>query len=267
MKRVLFSVVLLGLCACAGLPGDPEKAPSGKVYTLGWPESGKQVVLNREELERLGSEEVTSSYFDRAMSYENSSFVAIPLEKILEHYPADGADAVLLNCFDDYQGLISIVDVHRFRLGLATRIRLKPEVTAPGWLNPLLILVPDGTDAPFQERFMTANIRELQFVQLKRYYQPLDKIALAFPETGEGLQVFKDNCAFCHSIREVGGGKGGSLLEKFDFVDQGVKESFIGRFLAFHHKENADKQNVEQFIDRKRLDWIAGFLEKAAIAE
>ena len=84
---------------------------------------------------------------------------------------------MLLNCFDDYQGILSLNDIRRYDLRLATKIKLAFGSFKPDWLNPLLILVPDGKHPPFQERFLTANIRELKFVRLKNYYAPLEKIA------------------------------------------------------------------------------------------
>ena len=255
--------LLLGLFACTAASSVKNGAnPADRTYTLSWPVLAKQVRLTGKELEDLGGREVASSYFDRAMSYKNSRFISLPFENILRHYPEGEADAVLLDCVDDYQGLLSLADVRRFGLELATRILLAPDSERPGWLHPLLILVPEGSPAPFQERYMTANIRELRFVNLRQYYRPLDDIADRFPESAPGVQAFKDNCVYCHSAGGIGGGKGGSLLKKFDFKLAGKRDQFVARFLAFHHKDNADKQNVEQFVDHQQLKAIAGFLEK-----
>ncbi len=264
MNRNTLAGLLLvaGLAACTGDAGSEQAPDSTRTYTLSWQESGRVETVTLDSLEALGAKEVTSAYFDKALQYSNSRFRAVPFEALLRKFPTGPTDAVLLNCFDDYQGVISVTDIHRYQLQLATRIFLTPEVSPPDWLNPLLILVPDGTHAPFQERFLTANIRELSFVKLANYYRPLNQVKYKYPKAVGGLKKFKDNCVFCHSVKGVGGNKGGSLLEKFDFSKDAEHENFIDHFLAFHHKDNADKQNVEQFVDRKGLEEIGGFLQK-----
>ncbi len=258
-------LIASGLAGCAGFNGESAASASDKTYTLSWAESGRVSKRSLDELEALGSRQMSSHYFDRAMQYSNSRFRSISFDALLKQFPSGSADAVLLNCFDDYQGLISIEDIGRYRLELATKIYLAPGVEPPHWLNPLLILVPDGVDAPFQERFMTANIRELRFVKLEHYYAPLNRVVEDYPATAQGLKKFKDNCVYCHSVKGVGGNKGGSLFQKFDFSKGADRENFKEQFLGFHHKDNADKQNLEQFVDDLGLGEIAGFLQKLAL--
>ncbi len=234
-------------------------------YTFSWWFGG--MAINRRSLEDMGAREISSKYFDRAMQYKGTRFKAVPLKRIFEGFSKDelgGADSVLLNCFDNYQGLISIEDIQRYQLELATQIYLPHGIRPPSWLRPLMILVPDGVDAPFQERFLTANIKGMVLVKLDEYYALLDRVANEHPETAVGLKHFKDNCVYCHSLKGVGGNKGGSLLKKFDFSNESDHEQFKKRFLGFHHKDNADKQNIEQFVDEKDLTKIAGFLGKLA---
>ena len=112
-----------------------------------------------------------SSYFDRAMKYDGTEFEAISLLKLIDQFQLkNGEDAILLNCFDDYQGLLSLSDIHRYDLHLATKIKVSLGSSKPDWLNPLLVLVPNGENPPFEERFLTPNIRQLEFVRLNDYY-------------------------------------------------------------------------------------------------
>lgn len=238
-------------------------ASKSKGYTFSWWFGGMEV--DRRDLEEFGARQTSSKYFDKAMQYNGTRFKAFPLEKLFENIPRNemnGADSLLLNCFDDYQGLISIDDIKHYRLELATQIHLPHGIRPPSWLKPLMILVPDGVDAPFHERFLTANIKGMILVKLTDYYAPLDRVAVDHPETLSGLQNFKDNCVYCHSLKGVGGNKGGSLLEKFDLSKKAERDKFKKRFLGFHNIDNADKQNVEQFVNEKGLSEIAGFLQK-----
>lgn len=221
---------------------------------------GKKV-FTLPELDALGAEGISSAYFDRAMGYKGSRLRAISFSRLMAMYhPPENADAALLNCFDDYQGIISLAEIERYKIRLATRIDVLPEFARPGWLNALLVVVPDGSDAPYQERFMTANIREIRFIRLEDYYNPLQKIAQTSARTQNGFQIFQDNCLFCHSLKGIGGNKGVRLLETYDFSGLLDRERFMKDFSGFHNKDNADKQNIEQFVSRDRLKDVAEFL-------
>lgn len=216
---------------------------------------------SRGRLESLGTKEIPSAYFDKALGYEGSKFQVISLSRLVQRVDQRGlSDAVLLNCFDDYQGILPIADIKRYDIQLATRIEIRPDYKKPDWLKPLLIIVPDEKKAPFQERYLTANIRELRFVQLRAYYAPLLKLAGSPPRTG--FSAFKDNCLFCHSLMGVGGNKGVQLLENYDFSRTDGKKRFRQDFSGFHHKDNPDKQNVEQFVSENQLEAIVEFLRR-----
>ena len=101
--------------------------------------------------------------------------------------------------------------------GWRQKIMLAFGSSKPDWLRPLLILVPDGKLPPFQERFMTANIRELKFVRLNDYYAPLEKALGNSSMAQEGFEIFKNNCLFCHSLKGIGGNKGERLIEAYGF--------------------------------------------------
>lgn len=216
-----------------------------------------------EELEaKMGVKEISSRYFDKALDYEGSKFRAISFAELVRFFDPKGqSDAVLLNCFDDYQGILSIADIERYDIQLATRIHIRPEFNKPDWLNPLLVIVPDNEEAPFQERYLTANIRELTFTRLQEYYAPLKEVVGAASPVG--FSSFKDNCLFCHSLMGIGGNKGVRLLESYDFSRMDGKNRFKKDFSAFHHKDNREKQNVEQFVSDSQLEAIMGFLNSA----
>lgn len=257
---------LLGLCllsACAGLLNANEE---GQIYQIIGPvittESSTPSKWTLDQLEkRVGSREMSSSYFDKALGYEGSKFQVISFDDLVKLFDPKGqSDAVLLNCFDDYQGILSIADIERYDIQLATRIKIRTESDKPGWLNPLLVIVPDNKKAPFQERYLTANIRELKFTRLKEYYAPLrEALGAAAPV---GFSSFKDNCLFCHSLMGIGGNKGIRLLASYDFAGKDSKNRFKKDFAAFHHKDNADKQNVEQFVSDAQLQAITEFLRE-----
>lgn len=190
--------------------------------------------------------------------------MAISFSRLLQEFKLKrGEDAVLLNCFDDYQGILSLNDIHRYDLRLATRIKLSSWNSKPDWLNPLLVLVPDGKHPPFQERFLTANIRELKFVRLNDYYAPLKKNTESSSKSQEGLEIFKNNCLFCHSLKGVGGNKGVLLIEAYGFSNDAGRKKFLMDFKNFHHKDNADKQDVEQFVTDEKLQRIMDYLLQA----
>lgn len=223
--------------------------------------SEAEKVMSRLQLEDLGVKTVSSSYFDRSMRYRGTRLRVISFSGLVTTFPPlDKADAVLLNCFDDYQGIVSLEEIRNYDLHLATSIEVQPGFKKPDWLNPLLTVVLDGVSAPRMERFMTANIRELRFVRLEDYYSPLPSVSGALPEIQGGLQAYKDNCIFCHSMRGVGGNKGSDLLENYDFSRELDRGRFESDFLGFHNKNNADKQDVEQFLARKHLREIVQFL-------
>ncbi len=219
--------------------------------------------MHPQVLEHLRSEWIASAYFDRGMHYEGSQFRAVALTELVQRFhPEERWDAVLLNCHDDYQGIISIDDILTYDLRLALEMKLSPNVKRPSWLNPRVVIVPDNKEAPHQERFMTANIRELRFVRLSEYYAPLDKVALKSMHAHRGGQAFKDNCLFCHSLKGVGGNKGTDLLNAYDFAKGMDGPKFKKDFTAFHHKDNTDKQDMEQFVDADTLRRLVVFLRE-----
>ena len=226
--------------------------PIGKMYSRFW-------TINK--LESLGIRKMPSSYFDKAMKYRGTEFEAVPFLKIITQFKlANGEDAVLLNCFDDYQGFISVSEILKYDLHLATRIQLETDSFSPDWLNPLLILVPDGKTPPFEERFLTANIKELKFVRSSDYYAPLKNIAKTSKEAGQGFEVYKNNCLFCHGLKNRGGNKGVRLLNRYSFAKNEDQKKFLSDFKSFHDKDNSDKQDVKQFVANDRLEKVIDFL-------
>ncbi len=258
------AVLILGLLVLAAQAAGGHGMDSGpRIYWIIGPGETDPPPRTLESLEAFGAEIVGSAYFDRALDYKGTQFRAISFADLIDRFdPLGRTTAVLLNCFDDYQGILSIEDIGRYDLRLATRIEVLPEYEKPDWLHPLLVLVPDGSDAPFQERFLTANIRELVFVDLDAYYAPLRAAAGTDENALAGYAAFVDNCLFCHSLEGVGGNKGIPLLENYDFSSAAAKERFKADFYGFHHADNPDKQNVEQFVTPELLENIAGFLAR-----
>jgi len=50
------------------------------------------------------------------------------------------------------------------------------------------------------------------------------------------------------------------LTQSFDFSQTADRKKFSSAFLSFHHKDNADKQNLEQFVSSQGLQKIMTFL-------
>ena len=215
----------------------------------------------RAKLEKLGVKTISSSYFDRAMKYDDAQFKVISLLKLISQFELkSGEDAIVLNCFDDYQGILPISDALKYDLQLATKIELGFGLSKPSWLNPLLVVVPDGKAPPFEERFLTANIRELKFVRSSDYYGPLKNIAKVSKEASQGFEVYKSNCLFCHSLKGRGGNKGVRLLQIYELTKVRDQKKLLKDFKSFHHKGNADKQDIEQFVTSNQLQRIMDFL-------
>ena len=254
-------IVIFSVLTCLAVPVFSYDDASVKI-------GGKAVLLSEtlsfSELETGGISDITSRYFDTAMDYHDSSFRTISLSKFIDRFnSANRADAVLLNCRDDYQGVLSIDDIKRYDLRLATKIQIRSNYNKPSWLNPLLIIVPDDVQAPRMERFMTANISEILFVRLADYYAPVTGIVGKFPESKKGLTVFQDNCLYCHSIKNVGGNKGIKLLNTYIFSVNNDTAKFRKDFSAFHNTGNEEKQNVDQFVTQDQLKDVAVFLNAA----
>ena len=204
---------------------------------------------------------ISSTYFDRGMKYEGSQLEVISFSDLFKKYSPDkNLDAILLNCADDYQGIISINDVKNYDLQLALKIKLPQGSDRPDWLQPLLIVVPNHAKPPFSERFFTANIIELHFVRLADYYAPLESLGLRNAYAQFGLELFKDNCLFCHSIQKVGGNKGTSLLSAFDLMSGDGKNRFKEKFFKMHGRGNITKQNTGQFLTNDQFDALLEFL-------
>ena len=258
------AIFLLISASCAGKQEKVKGIGSKSVYRITLSDSFGKVsskLWTLEKIEALGTRRMSSSYFDRALKYSGTEFEAVSLLKLIDQFQLkNGEDAILLNCFDDYQGLISLSDILRYDLHLATKIKVKLGSSRPDWLNPLLVIVPDGKNPPFEERFLTANIRELQFVKLNDYYMPLKKVAAISDEARQGFEVYKNNCLFCHSLKGRGGNKGVRLLDEYSFSKLEGQEKFLNDFKSFHDKGNVDKQDVEQFVTGDQLKTVVHFL-------
>jgi len=223
---------------------------------------GSKSVTSRDSVfELLEKKWISSTYFDQGLKYESSRMKVVSLSELLKVYsPDENVDAILLNCADGYQGIISINDVKNYDLQLALIIELPQGTARPYWLQPLLIVVPNHAKPPFSERFFTANITELRFVRLVDYYSSLYSLDLRNAYAQFGLELFKDNCLFCHSINKVGGNKGTSLLSTFDLIsDEGIN-NFKEKFFKMHGRDNNTTQNTGLFLTNDQFDALLEFL-------
>jgi len=223
---------------------------------------GLKSVTSRDSVfDLLEKKWISSTYFDQGLKYESSRMKVVSLSELLKVYsPDENVDAILLNCADGYQGIISINDVKNYDLQLALIIELPQGTARPYWLQPLLIVVPNHAKPPFSERFFTANITELRFVRLVDYYSSLYSLDLRNAYAQFGLELFRDNCLFCHSINKVGGNKGTSLLSTFDLIsDEGIN-NFKEKFFKMHGRDNNTTQNTGLFLTNDQFDALLEFL-------
>ena len=96
------------------------------------------LILNN--IKSFPTQNLQSIYFDQVMGYKNSEFQAISLTELIDKVPAEPADGFLLDCYDDYQGFISINDVRKYDLRLATKIKIAPETLS------ILVQIGVGTE-------------------------------------------------------------------------------------------------------------------------
>ena len=223
---------------------------------------GSKSVTSRDSVfDLLDKKWISSTYFDQGLKYESSRMKVVSLSELLKVYsPDENVDAILLNCADGYQGIISINDVKNYDLQLALIIELPQGTARPYWLQPLLIVVPNHAKPPFSERFFTANITELRFVRLVDYYSSLYSLDLRNAYAQFGLELFKDNCLFCHSINKVGGNKGTSLLSTFDLISEEGINNFKEKFFKMHGRDNNTTQNTGLFLTNDQFDALLEFL-------
>jgi hypothetical protein len=208
---------------------------------------------------------ISSDYFDRGMKYERSRLMVVSLSNLLKRYNLESnLDAILLKCADDYEGIISINDVKHYDIQVALKVELAEGDFRPSWLKPLLIVIPDHSKPPFFERFFTANINELRFVRFADYYAPLKVFGLKNISAQFGLDIYKNNCLFCHSINKVGGNKGSSLLSGFNLNLDSEKKRFKDRFIA-KHGASSSSQNMSQFLVKDQFESLLAFLHEVAI--
>ena len=223
---------------------------------------GSKSVTSRDSVfDLLEKKWISSTYFDQGLKYESSRMKVVSLSELLKVYsPDENVDAILLNCADGYQGIISINDVKNYDLQLALIIELPQGTARPYWLQPLLIVVPNHAKPPLSERFFTANITELRFVRLVDYYSSLYSLDLRNAYAQFGLELFKDNCLFCHSINKVGGNKGTSLLSTFDLISYEGINNFKEKFFKMHGRDNNTTQNTGLFLTDDQFDALLEFL-------
>ena len=132
MKQIFcgfMAIFFLITTSCAGKQEKVEEIGSKSVYRITLSDSFGKVaskLWTLEKIEALGTRRMSSSYFDRALKYSGTEFEAVSLLKLIDQFQLkNDEDAILFNCFDDYQGLLSLSDILRYDLHLATKIKVK----------------------------------------------------------------------------------------------------------------------------------------------
>lgn len=203
---------------------------------------------------------IPSAYFDDGMKYSGSRFEVVSLTRLLESMHPKDADALVLDCYDDYEGLLTVSDIRQYDLQLAVGMKLAAGADRPDWLKPMVVIVPDGVIAPKVERFMTANIRALRWVKRSDYYAPITQRLNDDASVQRGFHFFADNCLFCHGLEGVGGNKGTALLAAFRFSGVEGRLRFEKEFINIHNPTNEDHQDMEQYLGHRSLESVADFL-------
>ena len=119
MKQIFcgfMAIFFLITTSCAGKQEKVQKIGPKNVYHITLSDSFSKVsskLWTLAKIETLGRRRMSSSYFDRALKYSGTEFEAVSILKLIDQFQLkNGEDAILLNCFDDYQGLLSLSDIH-----------------------------------------------------------------------------------------------------------------------------------------------------------
>jgi hypothetical protein len=224
-------------------------------------DSSKNKVFQLEDLESKGKQIIRSSYFDRGMGLKETRLTVVPFKRMLEIFPpSNGMDSILMDGEDDYQAIISLDYGKKYNLYWATKIQVSAGEKKPDWMNPLALVVPDSSSPPDVERFLPANIKNLRYVRWEDYYKPITAILKKYPKQGKlGFEAFGDDCLYCHSLRGIGGNKGGDLTKKFQLSSQSGQKGFVQAF-GIKHYNKGQYSSVEEFLRKKKARKIAEFL-------
>ncbi len=221
----------------------------------------KNKAFRLEELESQGKEVITSSYFDRGMGLKGTRLTVVPFDRMLKMFPPpDGKDSILMDGEDDYQAVISLDQGKKYDLFWATKIQVSEADKKPDWMNPLALVVPDSSNPPDVERYLPANIKNLRYVRWKDYYRPITAVLKRHSKQGQvGFEAFGDDCLYCHSLKGIGGNKGGDLTKKFQFSSKSGQTGFVQAF-GIKHYNKTQYSSVKEFLRIKKAEKIAEFL-------
>jgi hypothetical protein len=241
-----------------------EPISAGESKYLIWEngsDSSKNKAFQLEELEVKGKQIISSSYFDRGMGLKETRLTVVPFSRMLEVFPpSNGMDSILMDGEDDYQAIISLDQGKKYNLYWTTKIQVSDSEKKPDWMNPLALVVPDSSSPPDVERFLPANIKNLRYVRWEDYYKPIAAVLKKYPKQGElGFEAYGDDCLYCHSLRGIGGNKGGDLTKKFQLSSQSGQNGFVQAF-GIKHYSKGQYSSVEDFLHKKKARKIAEFL-------
>ncbi len=224
-------------------------------------DSSKNKAFRLEELESKGKKVIASSYFDRGMGLKGTRLTVVPFNRMLELFPPPSdMDSILMDGEDDYQAIVSLKQGKQYDLYWATKIQVSKGEKKPDWMNPLAIVVPDSSSPPDVERYLPANIKNLRYVRWESYYKPITTILKRYSKQGQvGFEVFGDDCLYCHSLKGIGGNKGGDLTKKFQLSSKSGQRGFIQAF-GIKHYNKGQYSSVQEFVLQKKAQKIAEFL-------
>lgn len=224
-------------------------------------DSSKNKAFQLEELEANGKRIILSSYFDRGMGLKETRLTVVPFNRMLEIFPpSKGMDSILMDGEDDYQAIISLDQGKKFNLYWATKIQVSDSEKKPDWMNPLALVVPDSSNPPDVERFLPANIKNLRYVRWEDYYKPITTVLRKYSKQEKlGFEAFGDDCLYCHSLKGIGGNKGGDLTKKFQFSSESGQKGFVQAF-GIKHYTKGQFSSVKEFLHKKKAQKIAEFL-------
>jgi hypothetical protein len=233
-----------------------------KVYSIsGFGKDGKgEKEFSLEQLESKEKNVMGSHYFDKGMGLKGTRLTVVPFVRLLEMFPPpDKSDSLWMDGADDYEAVVSIEQAKKYNLFWATNIQVANPSEKPEWMNPLALVVPDSQRPPEIERFLPANIKTLRYIRWDDYYRPISKIARAIPSVKIGFEAFTDDCLFCHSLKGVGGNKGGDLTKKFQLFSEQEQGLFAEAFIRKHYARSKNFA-IEDFLRKKKVNKIVKFL-------
>ena len=195
------------------------------------------------------------------MGLKGTKLTVVPFYRMIEMFPPPtNMDSILMDGDDDYQAIISLDQGKKYDLYWATKIKTSHGGKKPDWMNPLALVVPNSSNPPDVERFLPANIKNLRYAQWKNYYKPVTVVLQkSARKVQAGFEAFVNDCLYCHSLKGIGGNKGGDLTTKFQLALKSGQKRFVKAFGIKHYREGK-YASMGEFAHSKKAQKIAEFL-------